>query len=169
MQIAAHRCHRQGVLATILAGAGLLAAACGGGGSPPLTAQTAYQKALAYSQCMRGHGIAGFPDPQPNGAILTGPQDHLAQGSAQFVAANKACQHLLPPVHPMTAAQQHQVTVQALKFVTCMRSHGLPGMADPVVSAGGINMRIPAGVNPSSPVFQSAQRACRRFMPGGPP
>src|SRR6516162_8024248 len=95
MNNATHRRHRQGVLAAILAGAGLLAAACGGGGSPALTAQTAYQKALSYSQCMRGHGIGGFPDPQPNGAILTTPKDHLAQGSPQFVAANKACQHLL--------------------------------------------------------------------------
>jgi hypothetical protein len=164
-----HGCHRRGVLAAILAGAGLFAAACGGGSSPPLTAQTAYQKSLAYSQCMRGHGIGGFPDPQPNGAILTRPQDHLSQGSAQFVAANKACQHLLPPFHPMTAAQQHQAAVHALKFVACMRSHGLPGMADPVVSSTGISMQMPAGVKPNSPVFQSAQRACRKFMPDGPP
>jgi hypothetical protein len=162
-------CHRWGVPAIVLAGAGLLAAACGGDGSPASTAQTAYQKSLAYSQCMRGHGVAGFPDPQPNGAILTGPQDHLAQGSPQFVAANKACQHLLPPVHPMTAAQQHEATVQALKFVACMRSHGLPGMADPVVSATGINIQIPTGIKPNSPVFQSAQRACRKLVPAGPP
>ncbi len=97
MDKATHGCHRLGALALILAGAGLLAAACGGGSSPASAAQTAYQKSLAYSQCMRGHGVAGFPDPQRNGAILTGPQDHLAQGSPQFVAANKACQHLLPP------------------------------------------------------------------------
>ncbi len=114
MDKATHGYHRLGVLAVVLAGAGLLAATCGGGSSPALTAQTVYQKELAYSQCMRGHGVAGFPDPQSNGAILITPQRHLAQGSAQFVAANKACQRLLPPVHPMTAAQQHQVTVQAL-------------------------------------------------------
>ena len=72
---------RWGVLAVTLAGAGLLAAACGGGGSPTPTVQTAYQKVLAYSQCMRGHGVASFPDPQPNGAILASPQDHLTQGS----------------------------------------------------------------------------------------
>jgi hypothetical protein len=169
MNNATHRRHRQGVLAAILAGAGLLAAACGGGSSSALTAQTAYQKALSYSQCMRGHGIGGFPDPQPNGAILTTPKDHLAQGSPQFVAANKACQHLLPPFHPMTAAQQRRATAQALKFVACMRSHGLPGMADPVVSATGISMRMPTGTQPNSPVFQSAQRACRKLIPGGPP
>jgi hypothetical protein len=163
------RCHRRGVLAAILAGSGLLAAACGGGSSPALTAQTAYQKALAYSQCMRGHGIVGFPDPQPNGAILTTPKDHLAQGSPQFVAANKACQHLLPPTHPMTAAQQRQATARALKFVACMRSHGLPGMADPVVSATGISMQIPAGIKPNSPVFHSAQQACHNLLPQGLP
>jgi hypothetical protein len=118
---------------------------------------------------MRGHGVPGFPDPQPDGAILTSPQDHLAQGSAQFVAANKACQHLLPPIHPMNAAQQHRVTVQLLKFVACMRSHGLPDMADPVVNATGVSMRMPAGFKPNSPVFQSAQRACRKLMPGGLP
>jgi hypothetical protein len=164
-----HGCRRRGVLAVILAGTGLLAAACGGGGSSASTAQTAYQKALAYSQCMRGHSVPGFPDPQPNGAILTGPQDHLAQGSAQFIAANKACQHLLPPVHPMTAAQQRQATAQALKFVACMRSHGLPDMADPVVSATGISMRIPASFKPNSAVFRAALRACRKLAPGGPP
>ena len=169
MNKATHGCRRWGVLAVILAGAGPLATACGGGGSPALTAQTAYQKSLAYSQCMRGHGVVGFPDPQPDGAILTTPQDHLAQGSPQFIAANKACKHLLPPVHPMTAAQQHQVTIQALKFVACMRSHGLSGMADPVVSATGISIQIPRGIKPNSPEFQAAQRACRKLAPGGPP
>jgi hypothetical protein len=164
------RCRRWGVLAVILAGVGLLAAACGGGGSPAPTARTAYQKVLAYSQCMRGHGVASFPDPQPNGAILTSPQHHLTQGSPQFVAASKACQHLLPP-HLMTATQQRQLTVQALKFVACMRSHGLPGMADPVVNvnADRVSQPIPAGIKPNSPVFQSAQRACQKLIPGGPP
>jgi hypothetical protein len=168
MDKAARVCRRWGVLAVILAGAALLAAACAGGSSPTPAALTAYQKELAYSQCMRAHGVPGFPDPQPNGALLITPQDHLAQGSPQFVAANKACQHLLPPIHPMTAAQQRRLTAQALKFVACMRAHGLPGMADPVVSADGISQRIPNGVKPNSPVFQAAQRACQKLIPGGP-
>jgi hypothetical protein len=163
MNKATSRRRHGGVLGAVLATAALLAAACGGGSSPALAAQTAYQKALAFSQCMRAHGVPGFPDPQSNGAILTGPNDHLAQGSRSFVAANKACQHLLPKFHPMTAAQQRQVTAQALKFVACMRAHGLPGMADPVVSANGIAERIPNGITPNSPAFQSAQRACQKL------
>jgi len=169
MNKAASRRRRWGVLAAGIAATALLAAACGGGGPTPMSgAQTAYERALAYSQCMRAHGVPGFPDPRSNGAILTGPQDHLAQGSPTFVAANKACQHLLPKTRPMTAAQQRQVTAQALKFVACMRAHGLPGMADPAVSANGISLQIPNGVKPNSPVFRSAQQACRKLMPGGP-
>ncbi len=84
-------------------------------------------------------------------------------------SAQKACQHLMPLGAPMTAAQQQKLTAQALKFTACMRSHGIAGMADPVVSATGISQRIPDGFSPHSPVFQSAQRACRKLMPGGPP
>ena len=69
----------------------------------------------------------------------------------------------------LTPAQQRQFTAQALKFVACMRAHGITDMPDPVVNAQGISSRIPAGFSPSSPVFQAAQRACRKLMPGGPP
>ena len=162
-----HGCHRWGVLAAILAGAGVLATACGGGSSPALTAQTTYQKALAYSQCMRGHGIDGFPDPQPNGAILiNGPKDHL--NGALMNSANKACQHLMPKSPPLTASQQRRITAQALKFVACMRAHGLATFPDPQVSSSGIGLRLPKGLSPNSPVFQAAQQACKKLMPGLP-
>jgi hypothetical protein len=158
-----------GVLAAALAGAALLAAACGGGSSPPaLAGQTAYQKALAYSQCMRSHGVPNFPDPDSKGNILITPADHLTQGAPQFASANKTCEHLDPST-PLTPAQQRQFTAQALKFAACMRSHGITDMPDPVVNAHGISSRLPAGFSPSSPVFQSAQRACQKLMPGGPP
>ena len=87
---------RVGAMAAALAAIAALAAACGGTSSPALAGQTAYQKALAFSQCMRAHGEPGFPDPQANGSILTTPKDHLAQGSSQFTAANRACQKLQP-------------------------------------------------------------------------
>jgi hypothetical protein len=160
---------RPGVLAVIMAGTVLLAAACGSGsGGSSDAGDTAYQKAVAYAQCMRAHGVPNFPDPDSKGNILITPADHLAQGAPQFVSANKSCEHL-DPFTPLTPAQQRQDTVQALKFVACMRAHGITGMQDPVVSAQGISSRIPAGFSPSSPVFQSAQRACQKLMPGGAP
>src|SRR5260370_7568829 len=70
------RLRRAGPLAAALAGAALLAAACSGGspnpsagaGSPGGSERTS---ALAYSQCMRAHGIKNFPDPTPAGGIKT--------------------------------------------------------------------------------------------------
>ena len=55
--------HRRWAGGTALAGIALLLVACGGGGSPALGGTTAYQKALAYSQCMRAHGVPSYPDP----------------------------------------------------------------------------------------------------------
>jgi hypothetical protein len=163
---------RTGALAAALAGIALLVAACGGGGSLADPGQTAYQKTLAYSQCMRAHGEPGFPDPQPNGnLIVQGPKDHL--NGALMNSANRACQHLLPKSAPLTAAQQRRLTTEALRFVACMRAHGLTNMPDPVVNSQGVAFRISgkpgSAFGPNSPVFQAAQRACQKLLPGGPP
>lgn len=160
------------MLPVALAGIALLATACGGGGSPASTAETAYQKTLVFSQCMRAHGEPGFPDPQPNGNLLVdGQKDHL--NGALMNSANKACQHLLPKSAPLTAAQQRQLTNQALKFVACMRAHGIPDMPDPVVNASGVSLSIGGpngkGPAPGSPVLRAAQQACRKLAPGGGP
>jgi hypothetical protein len=61
-----------------------------------------------------------------------------------------------------------KVTAQALKFVACMRAHGLPTFPDPHVSSSGIEMQLPKGLQPNSPVFRAAQQACKRLMPGLP-
>ena len=144
----------------------MLVAACGAGGSPVAAGPTAYQKSLAYAQCMRAHGEPGYPDPASNGGfIIDGKKDHLDGSLMQ--SANKTCQHLLPKSAPLTAAQQRQLTNQALKFVACMRSHGLPTFPDPVVNANDVQFRGSAGVGPGSSPFQSAQQVCRKLMPGG--
>ena len=57
-----------------------------------------------------------------------------------------------------------------MRFVACMRSHGLPNFPDPIVTDQGIGFRLgKEGPRPNSPVFRSAQQACRKLMPGGPP
>jgi hypothetical protein len=164
---------RSGALAGGLAATAVLAAC--GGGSPAASAtpgsQAYYQDAVAFAQCMRAHGQPGFPDPQPNGRFLiNGPKDHV--GGAQMDSANKACQHLLPKPPPLTAAQQRQLTAQALRFVACMRSHGIPDMPDPVVNASGFQISIGGpdgkGPPPGSPILRAAMQACHKLAPGGP-
>jgi hypothetical protein len=48
----------------------------------------------AFSECMRDNGIAEFPDPGPDGLSLDGAG--VDPESAQFKAAQEACQDLLP-------------------------------------------------------------------------
>ena len=163
---------RAGVLAAALAGIVVLAAACGGGGdSSTVAGSTAYEKALAYAQCMRSHGEPGFPDPTSKGDfIINGKKDHL--NGALVQSADKACKHLLPNGGKMTAAQRQQALNQALRFSACMRAHGLPDFPDPTMRNGNISIRVgrPGGaISPGSAQFQSAQRACRKFVPGGGP
>jgi len=149
-------------LAVAIAGTALLAAACSDGGSPAATGSTAYQKAVAFAQCMRSHGAPSWPDPDSQGIFIStkaNRADFRAPASAQA-----ACQHLDPGT-PLTAAQQRQDTTQALKFVACMRSHGIPGWPDPVVNSGGVVFNGTGGVAPGSPLMLSAQQACRSLLP----
>jgi hypothetical protein len=71
-----------------------------GGVPTPAEQATALAQALKFSQCMRSHGITGFPDPQsvPGGgiriAIRSGQGSNLTPTNPQFQAAQKACQSL---------------------------------------------------------------------------
>jgi hypothetical protein len=49
-----------------------------------------------------------------------------------------------------------------------MRSHGVPNFPDPSGGGAGFNLNG-TGINPQSPVFQSAQHTCFRLLPGGGP
>lgn len=155
-----------------------LAALVSGCGSSKPTAATSsrYEQALKYSECMRAHGLAGFPDPSASASgrvnliILAGAGNRIDPSSPAFRSAQQACAKLSPPGGPdhggaiPTAAKQ-----QALKFSACMRSHGVPGFPDPVFSGNGARLQLSAGsgVNPAAPAFKAAQKVCGTPLPGG--
>jgi len=68
------------------------------GGQPtPQQQAKMQQQLLAFSKCMRAHGIEDFPDPSNGGLRLHGGQgSDLDPGNAQFRAAQQACQGNLP-------------------------------------------------------------------------
>jgi hypothetical protein len=55
-----------------------------------------------------------------------------------------------------------------LKFFACMRSHGLPNFPAPAFSGGGASPHVGKGsaLEPHSPRFKAAQKACRSVLPG---
>jgi hypothetical protein len=124
--------------------------------------------ALAYSQCMRSHGVPNFPDPDSQGriAIQGGPGSGLNMNSPAFQNAQKACQSKQPKPTP---AQQAQALQNALRMAQCMRDHGIKDFPDPSSSGGRISLQIngSAGsdLNPNNPLFQRAQAKC---MPNAP-
>ena len=56
-----------------------------------------------------------------------------------------------------------------IKFADCMRANGVPNFPDPQGGGGGIRIPDNSGINPRSPAFQSAQKACFKLLPGGGP
>jgi hypothetical protein len=70
------------------------------GGSPTPAQQAQFkQQALAFSACMRKHGVPKFPDPNFGAghvALQIGPNSGIDPRSPQFQAAQQACQQDLP-------------------------------------------------------------------------
>jgi hypothetical protein len=165
-------------------GTSLVLSACGANASEVGAAGTTPSSSnspLGLAKCMRANGVPNFPDPssssggnglsisrQPGSETLT--VNGVALSGPAFQTAQKACRKYLPGAGaplPRPSAQQKQA---ALRFSECMRTHGVPNFPDPTFSGGSVGIVLPAtkgsrptGLNPQSPAFQHAQKAC-----GGP-
>ena len=121
---------------------------------------------LAYSQCMRTHGVPDFPDPVGDKIELRGsPGSDLNPDSPQFVAADKACQALQPGAGKGGGKADPKAQAQALRYAACMRSHGVSDFPDPIFSNGGVQFKVNGDHN--SPQFTAAQKACESLQPIG--
>jgi hypothetical protein len=130
-------------------------------------------QAVAYSACVRAHGVPNFPDPKvsTNGnevKVAIGINPSISS-NPHFKSAQQACGKLLPGGGPGEASN-HQITPleqsQYLKAAACVRSHGVPNFPDPTFSGGGVHIEH-QGLNESSPAFKAAVRACESLIPGG--
>jgi hypothetical protein len=145
-----------------VAAVSLLAAGCGGGSSPTAaTTQNGLVALVAYSHCMRSHGVPNFPDPTSSEGI---PKNKIPVGSPQLLPASSACKHLMPAsgLGPQETAQQTRTRLaDALSFARCMRSHGVTSFPDP--SARGelsIEMVQAQGIDVHSPAVLQAVQVC---------
>jgi hypothetical protein len=149
----------------------------GSSGSPGAGGSTSSPSAVAYSACMRSHGVLNFPDPGSDGQVPKADAQNFGISASQLQAAQRACQDL----YPATSLAQCQGTGicspaarQALlsrmrDFANCMRAHGISNWPDPTVdSLGRLGFRGPgADVPPGSPTDHAANHECHHLLPPG--
>jgi len=114
--------------------------------------------ALAYSRCMRAHGVPKFPDPDSQGNFGSLNQQALGVSKQQSLAGNDACKNLMPQGGTVSPQMREQKLAFALKLARCIRRHGFPTFPDPTTRGP----RVPRGIDPSSPRFEAAETTCKR-------
>jgi hypothetical protein len=118
---------------------------------------------------MRSHRVSGFPDPStsqgPNSFGIDGYNFNLPANmntqSPAYESASKACGQLVGAGSGSAHRLPAKVRQAAIAHAQCMRTHGLPNYPDPTFSGNGMTQRSGGpGMNPRSPAFQQAQKAC---------
>jgi hypothetical protein len=152
----------------------------GGAGSGAKGQDKAFEGALKFSKCMRDHGV-DFPDPQrvgSGGIKITGR--NINPNDPKTKSAQTACQKYMQigGGETLDPAKRAALQESALKFARCMREHGV-NMPDPKLSGkGGLTFQAGpgsgggnsgpgkglGGVNPESPKFKAADKACNHFL-----
>jgi hypothetical protein len=175
--------------------AALLLAACDGsrpspdpGGSPSAGISRTSPSAVAFSACMRAHGVPNFPDPDSKGMPAQADPRQLGVGPALYKVAEKTCRPLLPTGGSLQQQTQRcalfgecpQALVQQLltierQWAQCLRGHGVPNWPDPTISAKGgrpVFDLTGAGIDPRSADTSQVlakEAACRHQVGGSVP
>ena len=116
------------------------ASTAGGSAKSSNAGGSADARLVAFSHCVRSHGVPNFPDPQAgasNAKFPSAPQ--LRVSSSQLSAAEDACQHLLPVGidDQFPPAEVPLLLRGMLPFAHCMRSQGVPNFPDPALDSEG--------------------------------
>ena len=123
---------------------------------------------MKFSGCMRSHGVTDFPDPTigsnglPSWTLMRAMSAPSHRRSGRLTgSARTTCPDL-----PETSAEKAAANAAALKYATCMRSHGVPNFPDPN-GQGLIQIKNATGsLDASSPQFQKAETACNSLDNG---
>jgi hypothetical protein len=159
--MAHHRSFRPVALVAVIAIA-VLASACGsstpGATSSAANATAGHDQAVAFSQCMRNHGVSNFPDPSASGQFTIdgiANSSGISPDSPAVQRAFSACKSLEPPGF-MGTQRTPQQQAAALKFAQCMRDNGISNFPDPSPDGPIIDVN---GAH-SIPGFQTALAKC---------
>ena len=166
--------------AAVTVALGVTVAGCSGGSTVPTTGSqstttaapaggsassgaTALAEAVAYSQCIRSHGVPNFPDPVQTPSGGYGYRTiGIDPNSASFRGALQACKALPSPWNS-TGQQLSPAQQQAwLNWAQCIRAHGLADFPDPTFSGSEVH---DSGVGSNSVQLRQAMDACKSQRP----
>ena len=117
---------------------------------------------LAFTGCMRDHGVA-MEDPDPATGVPQFEPGAADPESPAFQEAMEACQGLVP--EGGIRGEGDGVDVEQFQaFAECMRANGMPDFPDP--QPGGEGVFGDAGIDRESPAFQQASEACSDVLAG---
>ncbi|MFA1551669.1 hypothetical protein [Actinomadura chokoriensis] len=147
---------------------------CGDGEKDPkaggATKASDQKKMREFAQCMRDNGV-DMEDPT-DGKInirVSGKPGEGGPGMGNKVdAAQKKCAHLMPNGGKPEKPDPEQIAkMRALS--KCMRDQGITEFPDPEPD-GRMLLRAKkgSGLDPESPKFKAAQRACAKYEPKPP-
>ncbi|AZM57029.1 hypothetical protein DMA15_34380 [Streptomyces sp. WAC 01529] len=133
---------------------------------------SAFDRALAYSECMRSNGVPDFPDPQQDtGGVKLTPEGNADPNSEGFKKAVEACQDKAPQGLGGGGGGGGGEAIDSAKvaaWAKCLRKNGVPKFPDPEINGGTMNIDlVGAGVDPQSAAFTKAMQTCQSKYPGG--
>ena len=150
-------CSGAATVPTVGSGGGSASAGAGAGAGASLA------EAVAYSQCIRSHGVPNFPDPVQTPSGHYGYRTSgIDPSSTAFQRALQACRALPSPWN--SADQQLSPAQQQawLNWAQCIRVQGVSDFPDPTFSDSEVH---DSGIQSSSPQLQSAMNACKSQKP----
>ena len=166
-------------------GVAAVSSSSAGSGSPSAGGSSSAQSAVAYSACMREHGVRSFLDPDSSGNVPKVDPGRLGVSSSQLQAAQTACLDLFPAGGPLQdqtnclgagncpPALVQQILTAERQYAGCMRAHGVPNWPDPTMNSRGMPVfdTTDAGIDRQfihSSRFRTPNSECQRVTGGAP-
>jgi hypothetical protein len=169
------------LVGALLLAAGLTLAGCGttrahAAASPSPSVGNAQILTIGrqYSQCVRDHGVTGFPDPTMPDGQMEWPTAPGGQEPKQMLQdnpqADQACRTILDRL-PASAQRGQAVTAADLQklrqFAQCLRQNGMPDWPDPKPDGSFPIVGTPLAAEGKSPRMVAAMQACQQYWDKG--
>jgi hypothetical protein len=142
---------------TDTAGSSGTASSSGSAGTGSTKNATDQDKAVKFAECIRGHGVPDFPDPNAKGEFVYG----VSVSPAVWQKAVGACRDLQPP-GALSGKRSPKQQSAALRFAQCIRENGVKDFPDPVNGEPLVDTtKIPSSERPGGmTILNAAMQKC---------